>query len=313
MSKGWMLGVGAGLDFGGLGLIVTTLPEAGWPLAAGLALMLAGTMLITRSLQSKSEATADGPAERKRASKRWQPEPELLRDPPRPVSMTVTAKITVVAWLAMLAVAGWFGWQNVWRLAPPVPSQTLILNEGVRATATIHRKEVRDREDGQQRYYLYYNFTDASGSGVRSSTSVSASLFGEYEEGDSLEVAYLPGEPLAHFAVELTRGPFAMRGSLMALVVGAFLLFLLGAKMLRHRNLARSGKAVAGYVESVVRRGGGKKLEVRYETVNGREITIKPLERNALRKQGDVVTVLYLPGNPEDGEMYSLCLFRAVE
>jgi len=313
MSKGWILGAGAGLEFAGLGLIVTTLPDAGWPLAAGLALMLAGTMVITRALQSKVEPASEDAVDRRRAVKRWQPEPELRGDPPRRVAMTATAKITVVAWLAMLAVSGWFGWRNVWRLSAPVPSQALILNEGARATATIHRKEVRDREDGGKRYYLYYNFTDSTGSGVRSSVNVSASLYQEYMEGDALQVAYLPGEPLAHFAVELTRGPFAMRGSLMAVVAGAFLLFLLGAKMLRHRNLVRSGKAVAGRVESVRRRGGAKKLEVRYETVNGREITIKPLERNAQRKQGDVATVLYLPGNPEDGELYSLCLFRAIE
>ncbi len=313
MSKGLKLGVGVGLDFAGLGLIVTALPDGGWLLAAGLALMLAGTMLITRSLQAKAEPETNEALDLKRAGKRWQPEPELQCDPPRRTTMTVTAKITVVAWLAMLAVSGWFGWRNVWRLSPPVPSQQLILNEGARASAKIHRKEVRDRDDGQKRYYLYYNFTDSTGAGVRSSVNVSSSVFDEYQEGDALEVAYLPGEPLAHFAVGLTRGAFAMRGSLMAMVVGAFLLFLLGARMVRHRNLVRSGKAVAGSVVSAVRRGGAKKLEVRYETVNGREITIKPLERNALRKRGDVVTVLYLPGNPEDGELYSLCLFRAIE
>lgn len=312
MSKGLMLGAGVGLDLGGLGLIVTALPDGGWPLAAGLALMLAGTMLITRSLQSKSAPQTADEADYQKAGKRWRPEPELRGDPPRRVKMSVTAQVTIFAWLLMLGVAGWYGWRNVWRLSPPVPSQSLLLKEGGSAVAEIHRKEIRDLEDGRKSYYLYYNFTDDTGAGVRSSVNVSASVFADYRDGGKLQIRYLPGEPLVHFAADLTQEPFAMRGTLMAIVAGAFLLFLLGAKMFRHRRLARSGKAVAGYVESVKRRGGAKKLRVRYETVNGREIFISPLERNVARNTGDVVTVLYWPGEPEGGELYSLLLFRAV-
>lgn len=308
-----MLGVGVGLDLGGLGLIAVSLPEGGLLLAAGLALMLAGTMLVTRSLQTKSDAEDVESPDLARLGKRWKPEPELQQDPPRKTKMTVTAQVTIFAWLLMFGVAGWFGWQKIWRLNPNVPSQALMLEEGARASAEIHRKEIRDLEDGSRRHYLYYNFTDETGAGVRSSVGVSESVFADYEEGDQIEVVYFPGEPLTHFAYGLTRPPFAMRGSLMAAVVGAFLLFLLVAKMLRHRKLARSGRAVAGHVESLVRRGGAKKLRVRYQTINGREIYIHPLERNALRKQGDLVTVLYDSKVPEDGELYSLLLFRAAE
>lgn len=313
MSKGWMLGAGIGLDFAGLGLIFMALPEGGWLLAAGLALILAGTLIVTRSLQASAPPDAPAAVDFSKAGKRWKPEPELRADPPRRVKMTVTAQVTIFAWLLMLAVAGWFGWHNVWRLNQAVPSQNLLLRDGERAVAEIHRKETRDLEDGGQRFYLYYNFTDASGAGVRSSVNVSASLFAEHSEGGSLEVVYLPGDPLVHFSPQLTRAPFSTRGTLMAAVVAAFLLLLLGSKMYRHRRLARSGRAVAGYVEGLTRRGGAKKLRVRYETVNGREIYISPLERNPLRKQGDVVTVLYWQGEPKNGELYNLCLFRAVE
>ncbi len=308
-----MLGAGIGLDFAGLGLIVLALPEGGWMLGAGLALILAGATLVTRALRSTSEASQAASADPGRASKRWKPEPELRSDPPRRVRMTVTAQVTVAAWLAMLAVAGWFGWLNVLRLNPPVPSQEILLEAGERARAEVHRKETRDHDDGRRSYYLYYNFADVDGTGVRSSVNVSKSLFDEYRQGGSLGVVYVPGEPLTHFSPDLTQAPFAMRGSLMAGVLAVFLLYLLMARMWRHRRLARSGVAVPGHVESLVRRGGAKKLRVRYETVNGREIYIQPLERNPLRKQGDVVTVLYPPGEPEDGELYKLCLFQAVE
>src|SRR5690606_23510813 len=110
-----------------------------------------------------------------------------------------------------------------------------------------------------------------------------------------IEVVYLPGDPMIHFVPELTQAPFAMRALLMGAVATAFGLFLVASRLFRHWRLARSGRPVAGRVESVSRRGGAKKLRVRYESSQGRELSLNALERNPARKQGDIVTVMTGP------------------
>ncbi|MBI1354458.1 MAG: hypothetical protein GC160_08930 [Acidobacteria bacterium] len=311
MSKQWMLGVGVGLDLGGIALIVLGLEEAGWQLALGLAMMLVGTVLVTRAFQGAEAPAEPDAATVSRKLDRWRPEPELRADPPRKVKPTFTAWLTIGAWSAMLAVAGGFAWYNVLELNPPIPSQGLLESEGAHVGAEIHRKEVRDHEGGRRRYYLYYNFQDQTGSSVRSSVVVSKTLFDRYREGASLDVVYLPGDPMVHFVPALTQASFALRALLMGAVVAMFFLFLLIARMLRHRRLARSGRAVAGMVEKVSRRGGSKSLRIRYSNSQGKEQTLTAFERNPARKTGDVVTVM--TDRAGEAEMYSLLLFRAVE
>ncbi len=300
------LGAGAVLDLAGMTLVVAAIPEAGWKLAAGLAMLLAGTLLISRSLRGARPAPA-APEQLEQARKGWQPEPELRQDPPRPVRLSVTAKIVAMAWLLMLAAAGAYAHLEVFSRNPGPPSRGLIDSQGARTEATVHRREVRENAAGEPRYSLYYNFADAAGAAVRSSTVVSKLLFEQHEEGAGLEVVYLPGDPLAHYLPALTRPAFAERGLLMAVVVAAFLIYLLETRRLRHRRLVRQGTPVAGVAENVRRRGGARAFDVCYRA-DGRERKLRASERNPARRDGDAVTVLCDAG---EAELYSQCLYRA--
>jgi hypothetical protein len=191
---------------------------------------------------------------------------------------------------------------------PGPPSQRLLETQGARAEATVHRRELRQNAQGEPRYSLYYNFTDEAGSAVRSSVTVSKMLFERYPEGAKLEVAYLPGDPLAHFLPALTRPVFAERALLMALTAVAFLAYLLESRRRRHSRLVRQGTPVAGVAENVRRRGGARVYDVRFRS-GGREGKLRATERNPLRRDGDVVTVLC--DAQGDAELYLQCLYRA--
>ena len=300
------IGAGAALDVAGLALVVASIPEPSWKLGAGLALLLAGTLLISKTLGA-SAARSASPEQVESASKGWKPEPELRQDPPRAVRLSVTAKIVVMAWLLMLAVTGAYSYVTVFSRNPGPPSQGLLEAQGARAQATVHRREVREAADGEPRYSLYYNFTDENRAAVRSSVTVSKMLFDRYEEGDRLEAVYLPGDPLAHFLPALTRPAFAERGLLMALVAVAFLAYLLESRRRRHYRLVRQGTPVAGVAENVRRRGGARVYDVRFQ-VNGRQGKLRAAERNPMRRDGDLVTVLY---DGAEAELYHQCLYRA--
>lgn len=303
------IGGGIALDVAGLALVVASIPNADWKLGAGLALMLAGTWLISTTLRGPAPETP-APEDVRSARNRWRPEPELRQDPPRRVRLSASAKIVVMAWLMMLIVGGGYAYLTVFTRNPGPPSQALLEAEGARGVATIHRREVRENAEGEPRYGLYYNFTDQEGSAVRSSVNVSKLLFERYQEGDHLDVRYLPGDPLAHFLPEVTRPAFAERGLLMALVGLAFLAYLLEGRRRRHLRLVKHGTPVAGVAENVRRRGGARVYDVRFR-VNGREGSLRATERNPMRKNGDVVTVLCDTRGPEDAEIYQQCLYRA--
>ena len=301
-----MIGAGVALDVAGLALVASSIPEPSWKLGAGLAMLLGGTLLVSRSLRGPAPAPMSA-QQAETARKGWKPEPELRQAPPRAVQLSVTAKIVVMAWLLMFVVTGAYAYATVFSRNPGPPSRALLDAEGARTEATVHRREVREAADGEPRYSLYYNFTDATGAAIRSSAVVSKMLFDRYEEGDRLEAVYLPGDPLAHYLPPLTRPAFAERGLLMALVAVAYCAYLLEQRRRRHRRLASSGTPVAGVAENVRRRGGSRVYDVRF-TTDGREGSLRATERNPMRRSGDVVTVLC---DGKEAELYSQCLYRA--
>jgi hypothetical protein len=302
------IGGGIALDVAGLALAATSPPEADWRMGVGLALMLAGTWLISTTVRG-AVPTEASPEDVEKARGRWRPEPELRNDPPRRVRLSPMARVAALAWLLMLGIGGAYAYVMVFGRNPAPPSRNLLDAEGARAQATIHRREVRENAGGEPRYVLYYNFKEADGTAVRSSVNVSKMLFERYHEGDRFEVAYIEGDPLAHYVPGLTRPAFAERGLLMALVVLAFLLYLLESRRRRHLRLVRQGSPVPGVVENLKRRGGTRVYDVLFQ-VNGRNGMLRASERNRRRRNGDIVTVLCDRG-ANDAEVYHQCLYRA--
>jgi hypothetical protein len=171
---------------------------------------------------------------------------------------------------------------------------------------------VRENASGERRYVLYYNFRDQAGSAIRSSVNVPKVLFDRYEEGAQFETVYLPEDPVMHYVPELTRPAFAEKGLLMALVTAGCLGFLLENRRRRHRRLARNGTPIAGVAENVRRRGGARAYDVKFK-VKGRDGSLRTLERNRLRRNGDVLTVLYDAKGAGDALLYHQCMYQAIE
>ncbi len=306
LSNPWLVAGGL-LDLVGLGLVIWALPEGGWPLAAGVVCLLAGALAISRaSLGLAPEEPAAGSP-----SRAHRIEPELASPPPRRVELKVRPKLVVGLWAMALGLMAFFFYDRVWTRLPPVPSQSLLANQGVAARGEVHRKELRESASGEPRYYLYYNFDDQQGSGMRASVSVPAAVYERFGEGAAITVVYLPGESALHYLPEITRDPFAMRGSLIAALLAAFAIGLLEMQRRKHKRLTSRGAAVEGKVAGLVRRGVNRVYTAEYRA-GGKSLSVRATERNPARREGDAVTVLYNPNDPTEAIVYVAAMYRVV-
>lgn len=310
--KRWILIGGIVLDGVGAVVIALSLPEAGLTAAIGVGCLLVGTLLISFALErSRSIEDSDSPAKPTEGRlKRWKPEPELLAPTPRRVRLAPLARVIVFSWTAMILVGGFLVWERVAALKPGHPARTVIDEAGAQGVATVHEKRVRETADGEPRYYLYYHFTNEGGRELRASAQVSEQIYRRYDEGDQLEVVYLPEDLALHYLPAITRSEKTIR---IGLAVGAVLLVLavvLDTQRRRHKRLVSRGEAAAAVVERVTRRGSARAYEARYK-VGGREGVVKAVERGRTIEPGDLATVLYDPSKPEEVLLYRTSLYRA--
>jgi hypothetical protein len=308
-NKARWIAAGAALDLVGAVLIARNVPEIGAGLAAGVGLLLAGSVMVFQGVLgiSRRERESSAAADSKRAAADWKPEAELLGAPPRPVRLTKTGKLSVGLWGGMvLVVAGYVF------LAPPRAANMppLLEADGVASTATVHDKNQRDMASGATTYYVAYRFATADGTQVRESRRVPRAVYDAVAVGDSLEVIYFPPNPQQNFVARLDREemPPALRWMAAALL-GA-LVFVFDQQRRFHRRLVASGKPVAGVVENLRRRGATRVYMVRYK-LHASEGRLRGSERNPERADGDTVTVLYLPERPEKVLLYCTSLYRA--
>lgn len=307
-GRGWMV-AGVVLDLAGAALIARSVPEVGTALAAGVGLLLAGSLMVFQGVLRISRERAGQQAAPRAAVPEWSPEPELNAAPPRPVQLTRAGKLSAALWGAMAMIVVGFVF-----LAPPRAARTPPLLEaaGVTATAAVHAKNERDTASGEKAYYVSYHFETGQGEQVRESRRVARAVYDELAVGDSFEVIYFPGNPQQSFVPRLARQdiPPALRWTAVGFL-GA-LLFVFEQQRRFHKRLVSRGKPAAGVVEGVRRRGGTRVFTVRYE-LYGQEGRLRGSERNPERADGDVVTVLYLPERPERTLLYGTSLYRARE
>jgi Protein of unknown function (DUF3592) len=305
-GRGWIV-AGAVLDLAAAVLIARSVPEIGVPLAGGVALLLVGSVLVFQGVLRVSRERAEQQPSLGAALPDWRPEPELSAEPPRPVRLTRTGKLSVGLWGTMvLIVVGYMF------LAPTRPARTPPLLEatGIPATATVHAKNERDTASGERAYYISYHFETDQGDQVRESRRVPREVYDEVAVGDSFEVIYFLGNPQQNFVPRLERQeiPAVLRWGAVGLL--AALLFLFEQQRRFHKRLVSHGKPTAGVVEGVRRRGATRVFTVRYK-LHGQEGRLRGSERNRERADGDVVTVLYLPERPERTLLYRTSLYRA--
>ncbi len=296
------------LDIAGIGMMIASMPDAGPLLWAGLGTVAVGSWLVTRG-NPKPAPSAAAPVRKPKVG--WLPEPELRQTIPRKTAMNPIARISLVSWLLMLSVGGWIAYDRVLTLNPPPSFYQMVSELGETASGSIHRKAIREASSGPETYYyFYYNFLDASGAGIRASTIVTGRIYERYREGDSIDVVFLPDDPLSHYLPQITRSPSSTRGLLMVAVIVVFFGWILETMRRRHRRLVRTGQAIPGTVENVRRRGARTAYSVRFKA-DGKEAVLKGSERGPRRSNGDTATVLVDPATPGDAVVYQQGLYRA--
>jgi Protein of unknown function (DUF3592) len=302
----WIV-AGALLDLAAAVLIARNVPQIGPPLAAGVGLLLIGSVMVFQGVMRMSRERAEQQPASRDALPAWNPEPELSVAPPRPVRLTRTGMLSAGLWgaMALVVVAYVF-------LAPPraVRVPQLLEVAGATATATVHAKNERQTASGGPIYYVSFHFETVQGQQVRESQSVLRTVYDQLAVGDSFEVIYLPENPQQSFAPQLERREMPALVRWIAVGVLAAMLFVLDQQRRFHKRLVAYGKPVAGLVEGVRRRGANRVFAVRYK-LHGQEGTLRGSERNPLRADGDAVTVLYLPERPERALLYRTSLYRA--
>lgn len=81
------------------------------------------------------------------------------------------------------------------KLFAAATSMSSLLLEGVPATARIDAIEKRRISRGQFEYFMTYAFDCRDGSEVKKELRIPATEFHDYNEGEALEIVYLPKDP----------------------------------------------------------------------------------------------------------------------
>jgi len=304
-----LLVAGAVLDTLGVALIALSFVQETDTLYAGLALMAAGSVFfVLWGRQNSRDAAVDAAPQSRASTTGWTPERELTRSLPRQVVLTPVGRWRTLLWILALVAAVIYA--NVIP-GPATPKQETLERFGVEVMGVVHRKESRTH-DGGRVYYLYYNFQDREGKGVRTSVAVDEPVYSSFQEGDSIEITYLPQDPFFHDAKGFgdDRGPRPLGylwGALLAVVIVA-----LEIHRIRHKRLAMYGKPIAGTVTKLTRLGAATAYTVQC-TAAAHQRTLRGSERRPGLQAGDAVTVLYRPDKPQQIVLYRLCLYRAAD
>lgn len=299
---------GAALDIIGLALVVWSLPDGGVPLAAGVVCLLAGAGFITRGSSRDDAEPSSSPS---KLASTWNLDPALRQAMPRKTQLKVLGKMIAAIWLCTLAALVWFAASHTVGLNPPVPSQSLIESEGISIAAEIHDRIERTNASGEIRYYLYYRYEYPEGSEIRSSISVTQTLYERYQLDDVVQLKLLQSEPPAVLIPAFTRDPFALRGIILGGVIAALLLVYLDSQRRRHNRLVRTGLPVSAIVANLTRRGATRSYRAEYR-VGSTDYSIRVSERNPSRRAGNRVTVLHDPEQPSDAIVYAAAIYKAI-
>jgi hypothetical protein len=305
-SRVWII-AGACLDLAGAVLVVSSFTQGGARLLAGIALVLAGSFMVVQGVFRTAQSPEPSGKPVTPDLSKWRPELELRGPTPRNAQLApVGRRLAVWGGLLILALGGYVFFFT--SHAPP--GQEAIEELGVRTKGTVHDKQIREGPGGTG-YYLYYNFRDQAGSGVRSSARVAESVYSSVNVNDPIEVIYLPDDPLIH----VVPGISGSGGSppALLLVAGFLAVPLLMAEIIRrrHRTLVASGEPAPGVVRALRGRGPVQSFSVHY-TVDGAEHTLRGSLRGANLREGSLLTVLYLADNPDAALLYASSFYRAV-
>jgi hypothetical protein len=304
----WIV-AGACLDIVGAVMVATSLAQGGFRLVAGIGLVIVGSLLIARGV-AFSAATDEGHETRRRGKpeiSKWRPEAELRGPTPRTVRLSAAGQRMAFGWGLLIVVAGTAAFLFSQQAGP---DSAILDQEGARTTGQVHDKTTRE-ESGGTNYYIYYNFRDERGNGVRSSARVSESTYAAINVNDPIEIVYLPEDPLIHRAEGISEVRAKPSVVILAFIFLGLPLAMAELIRRRHRDLISRGTPVAGVVSNVRQRGAAQVLSASY-TVDGRQHSLRGTLRRSSLREGDLVTVLYLSEHPDASVLYATSFYQAV-
>ena len=302
----WVL-AGFSLQVLGAVLIWRTLPDFGPDVIGGVAAVVCGSLLITWGVVQRAKRDTQAPPPPTAGQGGWLPEPELRRVTPRVVRLSRSGRRMVAWWAILLMAIPLYTWFVIQRAGGPRVDHS---DDYVEGTATIHDKAVRDSV-GSKRFYIYYHFQVDALPEVRASTTVSESDYNKYNVGDPLRVLYLSPNPTVHEVLDLREKGAAPPVIWFAAGVATLLLIVFEMIRRRHKTITALGAPAAGKIDMVHRRGAGYVYTVRCDA-GGIESSIRATEREPAVREGDSITVLYLPHKPDQRLIYRLSMYEAV-
>jgi hypothetical protein len=303
----WIV-AGACLDLAGALLVATSLSQGGVRLLGGIALVLAGSFMVFRGvLRPPQPAASRGGKPIRPDFSKWRSEPELRGPTPRNVQLAPSGRRLAIWGSVVILALG--GYVYLFTSQAP-PGQEAIEELGVHTKGTVHDKRTLEQANGTA-HYLYYNFKDEAGSGVRSSIRVPESVYSTVNVNDTIGVVYLPQDPLIHVVPGISENQKTPPAFL--LVAGFLAIPLVMAEIIRrrHRTLVSQGEAVPGVVRELGGRGQVQSFSV-YYTLGEEERSLRGSLRGANLREGSLLTVLYLADNPDASLLYASSFYRAV-
>ena len=189
--------------------------------------------------------------------------------------------------------------------------------EGIVATATVEQKSTQYVSSRVAYFDIHYSFTTTDGQSIRASEDVSKERWDALNEGDPIEIEYLPGEPSSNRLLgvkgdETVRGRAVWPYLLIPVPVAAVAVLLLGEVARRtSKHCLLLGRGVLGrgmidekeeHKELKTRDGFPFIVRFHFDLPGGRTQTaeelISDLDFADSLTPGEPAGVIYLPGRP---------------
>ncbi len=98
--------------------------------------------------------------------------------------------------LIAIVAAIWFGVRKLKeKLAAAAETMSSLVREGIATTGRISAAERRRRSRGEYDYFVTYSFEAKDGNEYSKERRVKATEFGDYAEGQPIDIVYLPNDP----------------------------------------------------------------------------------------------------------------------
>lgn len=231
----------------------------------------------------------------------WRAPAELLSLPvPRPVRLTVQAKLVVGFIVLFLAGAGAFAVFGVTAMERERQRAELLGREGVSGAATVVRKWSTSGKSTS--YYVQYSY-EVGDKLFHRRARISAGAWRRLHPGSQVAMRYAPSDPeVSRLDLESSAPSWLV---LFPAVIFVVVIVLLPLPILTQRKLLQSGNPTGAIVTRVVPVKNGQSVRYQFLDMAGNEVAGSSMAAKAgAPEPGQAVTVLYDPDRPRRNTLY---------